>query len=95
MIGSNKSCRPESNFRRFWWGAFVVGTVIVALIAVSFGMETGGIPCLLYAVAATTFLVGQVIGFVASQVEYSEAVEKAKFDMLEREEADWAHWEGK
>ncbi len=93
MTGNNKSSPLESSFRRFWWGAFVVGTIVVALVAISFGMEVGGIPCLLYAVAATTFLVGQVIGFVASQVEYSEAIEEAKFDMLEREEREWANWE--
>lgn len=92
MTGTNKSSRPGNEKRRFWWGAFLGGTVVVALVATSFGMEAGGIPCLLYAVAATTFLVGQVIGFVASQVEYSEATEQAKFDMLEREEADWANW---
>ncbi len=93
MTTDKTSCRPDNSARRFWWGAFVVATVIVALVAISFGMETGGIPCLLYAVAATTFLVGQVIGFVATQVEYSDSIERAKFEMLEREERDWAHWE--
>lgn len=93
MTGNKKPCPPRSERRFFWWGAFVAGTAIVVLVAVTFGMETGGIPCLLYAVAATTFLVGQVIGFVSSQIEYSEAVERAKFEMLEREEADWANWQ--
>ena len=45
--------------------------------------------CLFYGAAASLFLVAQIVAFILSQVRYSESVERIKFDVLEKERAEW------
>lgn len=78
-----------SSVRRFWIGAIVVGVLLVAYLLNSAWGQPDTVACLIYAILASAFLVAQLVGFVLSQTQYSEAMEEAKFRMLENEEAEW------
>lgn len=75
--------------KRFLW---IAGSVLGfgSLTALSFlmGSDWGNgasVATGVYAILISVFLILQVYGFVHSQVSYSENVEDAKFDLLERE----------
>lgn len=89
---TNKKPYPRlSSARRFWVGAIIVGTFLVAALINSAWGQPETVACVVYAVLASAFLIAQLVGFVLSQTDYSEAMEEAKFRMLENEEAEWRH----
>ena len=45
--------------------------------------------CMVYAIAASFFLLILTYGFVVSQTRYQKSVESPKFDLLALEEAEW------
>ena len=63
-------------------GASVVG--LSFLVGRDWG-PGAAIVSVVYAVLVTIFLVAQIVGFIASQVTYSESVEATKFQVLEAE----------
>ena len=70
-----------------WLG---LGLVFVSLSGLSFLMgsdwgEGASWATAIYGVLISIFLAMQIYGFVVSQVNYSESIEDAKFDLLERE----------
>lgn len=91
MTTSKKPSPRLNNARRVWAAAIVLGTLLVAYLVNSAWGQPETVACLIYAVLASAFLVAQLMGFVLSQTQYSEAMEEAKFRMLENEEAEWRH----
>jgi uncharacterized membrane protein (UPF0136 family) len=68
-------------------GGFALGSLMIVLAYVVGSDWNAGarVATVVYAVLVTVFLLAQIIGFVASQVSYSQAVEEAKFEVLEVE----------
>ncbi len=78
-------------------GQFVtVGSILIAssLVVVAFFIQKGWgeivqMMCGFYTLAISFFFGAQVWGFMASQTEYSNEIEEPKFELLEREAAEW------
>ena len=76
--------------KSFKWGAVLIVIGAVLLGAISVKLESAAFFAAAYAIAVSLFLGAQLVGFVLSQTDVSDEIEKAKFEMLEKEEREWA-----
>ncbi len=95
----NKKTSPQENKRLSLIGKLMLFVAIgasICLMLTSIRSDWGQpvmYLCVFYTLAVVLFFIAQLVGFVASQTTYSEAVEAPKFSMLELEAEEWKNYE--
>lgn len=95
MTSSKKLSPPENRKSRNRKITACLGMALMgALLSLSLFIRSDWdrsvvIACVGYTVLASIFLGVQIWGFVVSQTYYSDAVEEAKFRLIELEEIEW------
>lgn len=96
---TNKTVSPPENKRLSLIGKLMFFTALLAsfcLVLISLKSDWGQpvvYLCVFYTLAVVLFFIAQLIGFVASQTTYSEAIEAPKFSMLDLEAEEWKNYE--
>ena len=85
----NKSAPVRRNRTLFLGFAMGTLTIILAFLVGSNWGPGAAWASVAYAILVTLFLLAQIVGFVMTQVTYSESVEVTKFQVLEVEGIEW------